>query len=107
MEQKTMSARKDAFIPHLTDAPPLVASVLQNDPALLTELLENGEDPQQHDAWGNTPLVIATAHNKVGMVRILLSHSASPTTDGPNGLSALAVAKALRNRGLLKLFATA
>jgi ankyrin repeat protein len=56
--------------------PPLVSSVMSGDLARAAELLNQGENPDEVDSVGRTPLLLAVITHREDIVELLLAHHA-------------------------------
>jgi ankyrin repeat protein len=93
---------------------PVIMAARQGDPVLLTLLLGHGASPNDTDAEGNTPLILAAApHTSAGdilysirspeAVRVLLDASADPNLANREGFRPLDVARARKDSEVVQM----
>ena len=71
----------------------VMTAVMYDDEAAVKQLLDLGRWVDKPSSVGYTPLMAAAMRRNAGMVQLLLSRGADPNASGPDGVTALALAR--------------
>ena len=112
VETAMLLIKKGAKLDPPSDSPSasaLALSVLHNETALVTELLNRGAKVDFQNigndqlATGDSALATAAKAGNVGMIRLLLERGANPSLKALDGYDALALAKESHNAEAVEL----
>src|SRR6185295_12104339 len=81
----------------------LITAVVMRDQDAVTELLQDGKNPNARQSDGQTALMIATSIGDPQLVKALLAKGADPNLRGPRGANALTLAKETGRVDLIQL----
>ena len=71
----------------------VMTAVIYDDEAAVKQLLDLGRWVDKPSSVGYTPLMAAVMRRNAGMLQLLLSRGADPNASGPDGVTALALAR--------------
>ncbi|MBN2181376.1 MAG: ankyrin repeat domain-containing protein [Sedimentisphaerales bacterium] len=86
-----------------TNDTPLHAACYWNHIDIVRLLIKNGADVNAVDAWGITPLLYAVVCRYDDIVQMLLDHGANPQVKAHNGMTAVEIARRVKDKKLAKL----
>jgi uncharacterized protein len=81
----------------------LSSSVVSGDVARAGALLDDGANPEQMDAMGRTPLMLAVIAHRDDMVGLLLAHHANPNAADNSGQTPLQRARLDQQSNIVRL----
>ncbi|KAH9507605.1 hypothetical protein Btru_051566, partial [Bulinus truncatus] len=81
----------------------LMVACGEGNDSLAESLIRDGEDVDQTDAAGYTPLMVAVEHNREAVVQLLLHHGADVNVTNQQGRNALFMAAQLGHAEIMKM----
>lgn len=93
----SLSAALVMLWPPATAAAELHDAVRGGDTAMVAAMLARGQDLNQRDEWGRTPLIVALQQDQAAVAEWLMRRGADPSATDAWGRTALLVAAQLRN----------
>jgi Zn-dependent protease with chaperone function len=85
------------------EIPPLIAAVVNGDTVKVNQMIGQGEEVQQEDLYGYTPLDWAVKAGNPKMVELLLESGADPNYESTYGMTSLMVASVIGDPNMIRM----